>query len=102
MEQEIDTRPLTWQQLVRLEPRLAALLAEAKVVRDDGRGRWFCGNAVFYGYPGWRGFKPRLRALVGWDRPAYHPVLSGRRAYDLVYQTIYRALPDCRGECGCL
>jgi hypothetical protein len=93
---------LTWAGLVRLEPRLAELLAEAKAVRDDGSVPYFCGNACWYGYDGHRGFKPRLVRLVGFGRPGFHDVLSGSTAYDLVYFTIYNVLPSCRGRCGCL
>jgi hypothetical protein len=101
---DAGTSPLTWSHLTRLEPRLRKLLAEARAVRDDFTTAAFCGNAPWYGLDGWRGrgFKRRLALLVGWLRPDGHPVLSGSAAYDVAYRTVYEALPDCRGACGCL
>jgi hypothetical protein len=93
---------LTWATLVALEPQLAGLLAEAQAVRDCDTAPYFCANAAWFGYDGHRGFKPRLRRLVGWDRPDGHPALTSCEAYDLAYQTIYEALPPCRGYCGCV
>jgi hypothetical protein len=89
-----NTKPLTWNELARLEPRLSGLLDKAKAVKAKGRN--FCANDVWY-----RRFKPRLLWLVGWDRPDNHPVLSSMQAFDLAYETIYEVLPNCR-QCTCL
>jgi hypothetical protein len=83
----------TWDELVDAEPRLGQLLAEAQAVKDEG-GPSFCANTIWY-----RRFKPRLSALVGWDRKG-HPVLGGELAYDVAYRIVYNALPDCR-DCLC-
>lgn len=95
--------PLTWDSLVAMEPRLQTLLDEAKSVRPDGAT--FCANAIWYGYGGHQGFKPRLSKLVGWERcpPCSTTVapLASEKAYDIAYETIYEALPDCR-DCGCM
>jgi hypothetical protein len=87
---------LTWAELVRLEPRLAALLAEARAVRDDGRD-CFCADEHWGGQ---YGLKAKLLELVGWH--ARNPALASSRAYDVAYHTVPNALPPCRGECGCL
>ncbi len=92
---------MTWPELVAREPRLEQLLHEARAVRDPGEPDGFCANAVWYGWGGNRGLKPRLRELVGWERPSYDPVLSEGVAYDVAYQTIYDALPPCRGGAAC-
>ena len=89
---------LTWARLARLEPQLAALLAEAQTV-DPGDNSHFCANRVWY-----REFKPRLLHLVGWgvkDRPDAHPALTTGEAYTLATETIYDALPGCR-DCWCI
>lgn len=90
----------TWMELRRLEPRLFALLKEAKAT--DGSGERFCANAVWYGYPPYPGIKERVTRLVGWFRDGpEHPVLSTAEAYDVAYERIYDALPECR-DCCCL
>jgi hypothetical protein len=91
---------ITWDELVAREPRLGALLAEAKAV-SSRRNPHFCANEVWYGYAGHRGIKPRLRHLVGWDAMSDDPDLHSCRAWDAAYQTIYDALPSCRA-CGCM
>lgn len=88
---------MTWKDIVRLEPRLADLLKEAQTV--DGSGEHFCANRIWYGTPPDHGMKGRLQYLVG--LMAANPKLRTSEAYDLAYQTIYRALPDCR-RCMCL
>lgn len=94
-------REAAWDRLVEEEPRLADLLAEARTVKDEG-GAYFCANQVWYGYGDpRRGFKARLLPLVGWERNGGPSLLTTPQAYDVGYQTIYDALPDCRGDCGC-
>ena len=92
---------ITWDELTALEPRLLALLQEAEAIKDDKRKPSFCANAHWYGYGGHPGIKPRLLELVGWARPYGSAELRGTRAYDVAYETIYDALPDCRGDCSC-
>ncbi len=89
---------LTWAALVTAEPRLGHLLREIRAVRAT-RDR-FCANSLWYGYANPRhGFKARVCALVGWDRAGGPPELRTHQAYDVAYQTLYAALPDCR-RCG--
>lgn len=87
-------------QLSLLEPRLLDLYGEAAAIKDDLSQDGFCANAAFYGYHGRRGFKRRICRLVGWDAESNHPRLVCSEAYDLAYETIYEALPDCR-NCTC-
>ena len=93
------TARVTWGAVVALEPRLGALLREIRAVRRVGER--FCANARWYGYGGIEhGFKDRMSRLVGWERRCGPPLLTTQRAYDVAYDTLYRALPDCR-RCGC-
>jgi hypothetical protein len=85
------TKP-TFDELMALEPRLGVLLREAKAHQQR---KGFCANAVWYGYDGSGGLKGRLLMLVGWERRPRHEVLNTQEAYDVAYETIYRALPDC-------
>jgi hypothetical protein len=91
---------VTFEELARMEPVLRALLKEARAYRRK-RGPSFCANGVWYA-PG--GLKQRLSGLVGWGRkwrlPPGH-LLGTEEAYDVAYDTIYAALPDCR-DCACL
>ncbi|MFO0849577.1 MAG: hypothetical protein U0871_13620 [Gemmataceae bacterium] len=67
--------PLTFDDLVRLEPRLEELAAD---VAADGRRVWFAYHAALQRWA--RVHKPRLKQLVGWYRePAgFHPPLPPR------------------------
>ena len=94
-----ETSP-KFQALCNLEPKLLALFNEASAVKDDGEAKWFCGNAVWYGYEGYDGFKPRLVKLVGDD--AHFEELGDTVAYDVAYHTLLTLLPACRGACGCM
>jgi hypothetical protein len=80
---------LTFDALVKTEPRLAELYAKAAKV--DSSSSNFCANAVWYGQ-----FKPALEQLVGFE--ARKPLLRSRDAYDLAYDVLYDLLPDCRHE----
>lgn len=92
------TSHLTWEQLVEAEPQLAEL--EASVCAVKATDDTFCAHAVWYGYGREDGgLRGRLIALVGWNRN--HPVLGSMAAYDLAYERLYDALPDCRHEGGC-
>jgi hypothetical protein len=88
------TTTMTWDELVKLEPKLGVLLAEAQAVRDDDPH--FCANAIWYDF-----LKPRLVLLVGWCRPDRTKPLASEQAYDVAYDTIYEALPDCRDCAAC-
>ena len=104
---------LTFAELVRLEPALAALEAEVlaygrvaamadRLNRELGRAPApRCANGPWY-----HSFKPRLTALVGWGRPGRPAagelaVLWSAEAYDMAYDALYPMFPPCRG-CACL
>ena len=66
-----------------------------------GSTRVFCANAVWYGYAGFEpGIRSRLCELVGTCAEKGGD-LRPSEAYDLAYETLYEALPDCRGRCIC-
>ncbi len=89
----------TWDDLVRLEPRLAGLRAEIeRITARDGQR--FCANEHWYGYNGEPGIKRKLVRLVGFRAQSPDPVIRSMAAYDVAYQTLYALLPDCWG-CDC-
>lgn len=93
---------VTWEMLIEAEPKLLDLYNDARKVKDDGTGKYFCGNEFWYEVGG---LKDRLLPLVGWERfyqDGDASILSTREAYDLAYRKIYNALPNCRGNCNCL
>lgn len=116
--QALPPAALSWERLVDLEPELAQLEREVRAYRRMDQlkrqllalpvelppdvVRWAtttCANAIWYGYGGYVGIKPRLRTLVGWY--ARHPALRSREAYDLAYRRLYDGLPGCR-NCSCI
>jgi hypothetical protein len=80
---------VTFEQLVKIEPRLKDLQSQAEQI--DGSNPDFCANEVWY-----RALKPILLNLVGWE--AAHPLLKSKEAYDCAYQRIYERLPNCKHE----
>ena len=77
--------------LARREPRILKVLDDAKAVkRSDGEP--FCAQLAFYRY----GLKSKISDLVGVHRGNGPKQLRSQEAYDTVYWTVYRALPECR------
>lgn len=91
---------LTWEDLLSLEPRLAFLQVEAMAETNHDKPD-YCANAVWGGYQGHLGLKPRLVRLVGWHAESQDPALRSSAAYDIAYHQVYDALPGCR-KCACL
>jgi hypothetical protein len=96
-----DTKPKpmpvpTLDELVALDPRIGQLLEDAGRVRDDGSAPAYCGNLVFD-----TRFKPRIVALVGWERRDGPKPLRTNLAYDVLYDAVYDKMPNCR-NCWCL
>jgi hypothetical protein len=89
---------ITWEEMTRLEPRLETLYRRVCTIKDPG-GSAFCANACWYGYGGHPSLKEPMTHLVGFD--ARNPQLRTMEAYNLAYQKLYSALPDCR-NCMCL
>jgi len=85
-----------FDELIGREPELAELYRVAKSYRDD-QSLDFCANDIWYEL-----LKPRLVKLVGGGRESCDFTLSTTLAYDVAYQTIYDALPHCRGLCPCV
>jgi hypothetical protein len=58
----METNEITWEHLVRAEPRLAVLLAEVQAIKDPG-GKSFCANRIWYGEDRRSGLRARLSHL---------------------------------------
>ena len=85
----------TWAELVALDARFADLLDLARSYHQSRRRR-FCANHVYV----WE-LKPRLEDLAGCTRHWGPKLLRTEAAYDVARETVYNALPDCRG-CVCI
>ena len=84
--------------LAKLEPGLSKLLSEAKAVKDDPKAACFCANAAWYSDGR---LKSKLLKLVGWGALSDNPELNTEHAYDVAYDHIYDALPNCRHDGLC-
>ena len=88
-----------FEELVRLEPRLAELEKTCDAVRDPGGPGFFCSNHT------WLPLASDLRQLVGvyrrgWSsRRSDDPLYDGR-AFEACYLHLSVRLPPCR-DCGC-
>lgn len=91
-----------WEDLVRIEPRLGEMLKEIQSIKDDGTAPSFCANAQWYRSPGEGedSFKDRLVAMAGWHAQSSDPEIRSDLAYNVAYEKLYEALPNCR-NCGC-
>jgi len=89
---------VSFDQLVEIEPALIPLY-ESALAYHDSVDEFFCANDVWYGTTTPGGLKGWLERLVGWD--ARNKNLRTEEAYDLAYDVIYDALPNCQ-KCGCL
>lgn len=87
--------PPTWDELVALDARFGDLLNLARS-HHESRRRRFCANRVYV----WQ-LKPRLEELAGCTRRVGPDLLRTEAAYDVARETVYDALPDCRG-CACI
>lgn len=90
---EQASEPLSWSELVRMEPTLDTLERHAKDVCGDNPH--FCANDVWF-----REFKPLLLRLVGWNAQSPLEIMHSSAAYEIAYRHIYDQLPPCR-ECWC-
>lgn len=95
VEGEICTPFKAIKKLGEYDRRIIELYKEAKSIKDDKSKGCFCANSLFYKQ---NGFKDKIVDIVG--HCCSTPKLQGRAAYDMVYNIIYRALPDCR-NCSC-
>jgi hypothetical protein len=94
-----DTYPLTWDDVLNQEPRLAELLADAKEV-DASKDPDYCRHAYFDSH-----FKPRILKLVRVGRRTESGIYASSESCEVALQTILEALPDCRHStelAGCI
>ncbi len=81
---------LTWDELVALEPRLEALLSDAKATRPQGKRRRGFNWEVEWCY-----FKQPIASTVGlFRRDDCDPRLKTVAAYDVVYWKLWHTLHD--------
>jgi hypothetical protein len=94
---EVGHDDVTFPLLCELEPRLFALLAEARSFQPADEEE---ATAMFCGYPGYLpGLKRRLSRLVGWHS-GRTGLLGSTAAYETVYRALLRAIPAARrSEC---
>ncbi|GAN33722.1 MAG: hypothetical protein DYG83_10320 [Candidatus Brocadia sp. AMX2] len=85
---------LTWETIIAIDPYFDDLLHGIKTIKP---GEKFCANETWY-----KEYKPIILRRVGYFAPNYAPeILKTEKAYDVVYQKLYDALPDCKG-CACM
>jgi hypothetical protein len=89
---------LTWQRLVRAEPRLRELLDEVRAVERDIWATREHGVVRMFPYRSVRVYldliKPTVECLVGWERRCGPASLRTSEAYDLVIKKLWDALPN--------
>jgi hypothetical protein len=96
-----NSKTVSWEDLVAIEPKLNDLLMEARSIKDEG-GPYICGHEILVS--GWKdhpSFKKRLHKLVGWGSKRPGSILATEQAYYKAIITIENALPSCR-NCGCI
>jgi hypothetical protein len=87
------TKTITFKALVRLEPRLLALLRAVKAEKRRAKhDPGYCANRTWFSR-----FEERLYRLIGWERRSGGPPeLRTSEAYNLAVEELYEGLPDCR------
>lgn len=89
-----------FEKLVEHEPELLQLEYECQILYQwhEGAPR-VCGNAMWYGWGPYRGIRPRMVKLVGYEveRPRAE-IMRGREGYDIARGYLYHLLPDCVHE----
>jgi hypothetical protein len=94
-----DPTALTWNQLVKLEPRLGQLHLDCRFAdRRDPNG--FSAETAWNGTPDVPGLKDRLLQLVGVNAEVQDPLLLSTQAYDLASRECRQALPPDRPAVG--
>lgn len=79
------TKPLSWENIAELEPRVQELLDEIRAERPND-GNYLCI---------WNRYKDRMYELVGWERETMlHPELQSSAAYNIVYDKLLHTLRD--------
>jgi len=94
---EAETR-ITWERLVQLQPRLIDLYRRALAADTSNENCWL---DVWFGRDSGYGLKGEMSKLVGWDAPRNAPSeLTTDIAYEVAYNHILSAIPQCR-NCHC-
>lgn len=92
---ERRTKALSWEVIIAIDPFFYDLLREIQGVRA---GENFCANRIWFEI-----YKPAIVRRIGWHAPNYAPeILKTVRAYEIAYEKLYSALPDCQNCGGCL
>jgi len=82
-----------FKEICEIEPLICAMYLEAKAYQKTAEEN-FCANNIWYGK-----MKMRFVELVGWS--ARRKELRNCIDYDVAYDTIYEALPDCKHPGWC-
>src|SRR5690349_21023418 len=95
-EQSAEAAPLTWEQLVAAEPRLALLEQHVRgIARQQQRkpNPHYCSDAVWHGWrQGSLSIKACVAKLAGWGRRGGPDLLQTPAAYDVASRHIYQQL----------
>lgn len=85
METIKKNKEICWEELCKLEPRLASLCEEARAIRRNRPNKFYQPDNDWY-----NSLKPRMSNLVGLG--VKDKVLSTSEAYDIAYTMIYDTL----------
>lgn len=89
----------TFEDLVKIEPRLGVLLSQIK--KEKRVEQWEeCWFQRWYGNGDRSGYKQKMMKLVGWFSEKDNPKLKTISAYELAYLTLCDSLPSC-DTCMC-
>ncbi len=80
----MQTKELTFEDLVALEPRLGQLLKDVKRARPH--------NKIKAMHLWYREYKQQMVDLVGMMSKHPDPILHTSRAYNLCYEVLYKAI----------
>jgi hypothetical protein len=85
-----EPKGLTWKEMVKTEPQLAKLLKQIQSV-DTTKVCW---TEHWFSLP--KGFKQRMKKLVGFTADGAPDRLRTSTAYDIAYKVLYRDAPACQ------
>lgn len=86
-----------FEQVAEHEPELLQLEYECRILEQWHRNApRVCGNAMWYGWGPYKGIRPRLVKLVGYEvKNPRAALLGGREGFDMAQGYLYYLLPDC-------
>ncbi len=85
-----DPTDLTWEEMVKTEPRLGKLLKQIQNVDTSE----ICFTQHWFDLP--RGLKQKMKKLVGFEADDATDRLRTRAAYDIAYRALFHDAPPCR------